>query len=217
MGISQSDSLVAQTVKRLPAMRKTRGQSLGWKIPWRRKWQPTPVLFPTKFHGWWAIAHGVMKSRTWLSDFTHSLTVLLRLHPLAKLKASFSPSIPNTRTLTGNMHTCMCTQRHASPFQKLREEHKSPIWSNADLPSMTFPPLPSAIKVQPHPPHSPWQIMTSQISPLAAASRPRSIYWLHESGWYSNCYKRRMKSENVSTWKIKMTFCSFLPSPVFAS
>ena len=22
------------------------------KIPWRRKWQPTPVLLPRKFHGW---------------------------------------------------------------------------------------------------------------------------------------------------------------------
>ena len=22
------------------------------KIPWRRKWQPTPVLMPRKFHGW---------------------------------------------------------------------------------------------------------------------------------------------------------------------
>ena len=22
-----------------------------WKIPWRRKWQPTPVYFPGKFHG----------------------------------------------------------------------------------------------------------------------------------------------------------------------
>ena len=34
-------------VKRLPAMRQT------WvrKIPWRRKWQPTPVLLPGKFHG----------------------------------------------------------------------------------------------------------------------------------------------------------------------
>ena len=24
---------------------------LGSKIPWRRKWQPTPVLLPGKFHG----------------------------------------------------------------------------------------------------------------------------------------------------------------------
>ena len=22
------------------------------KIPWRRQWQPTPVLLPGKFHGW---------------------------------------------------------------------------------------------------------------------------------------------------------------------
>ena len=24
---------------------------LQW-LPWRRKWQPTPVLLPRKFHGW---------------------------------------------------------------------------------------------------------------------------------------------------------------------
>ena len=40
-------SLVAQTVKRLSAMQET------WvgKIPWRRKWQPTPVFLPGKSHG----------------------------------------------------------------------------------------------------------------------------------------------------------------------
>ena len=55
---------------------------LGWrpgldpwvgKIPWRRKWQPTPVLLPRKFHGWRSLVaptvHGVTKSRTRLSDF----------------------------------------------------------------------------------------------------------------------------------------------------
>ena len=34
------------------------------KIPWRR-WQPTPVFLPGKFHGrgaWWATVHGVTKS-----------------------------------------------------------------------------------------------------------------------------------------------------------
>ena len=40
-------SLVAQTVKRLPTMRETR---VG-KIPWRRKWQPTPVFMLGKSHG----------------------------------------------------------------------------------------------------------------------------------------------------------------------
>ena len=39
------------------------------KIPWRRKWQPTPVFMPGEFHGqrilaWWAIVHGVAESDT---------------------------------------------------------------------------------------------------------------------------------------------------------
>jgi len=32
-------------------MQDTRVQSLGWEIPWRRQWQPTPVFLPGKFHG----------------------------------------------------------------------------------------------------------------------------------------------------------------------
>ena len=34
---------------------------------WRRQWHPTPVLLPGKSHGrraWWAVVHGVTKSRT---------------------------------------------------------------------------------------------------------------------------------------------------------
>ena len=44
-------SLVAQTVKRLSTMWETWLRSLGWEVPWRRKWQPTPVLLPRKSHG----------------------------------------------------------------------------------------------------------------------------------------------------------------------
>ena len=43
--------LVAQMVKNLPATQETQVQSLGWKIPWRRKWQPTPVFLPGELHG----------------------------------------------------------------------------------------------------------------------------------------------------------------------
>ena len=32
-------------------MQETQVPSLGWKDPWRRKWQPTPVLLPGKFQG----------------------------------------------------------------------------------------------------------------------------------------------------------------------
>ena len=38
-------------VKNLPAIWETKVQSLVRKIPWRRKWQPTPVFFPGKSHG----------------------------------------------------------------------------------------------------------------------------------------------------------------------
>ena len=43
---------VAQRVKRLPAIKETWVQFLGREDPWRRKWEPTPVLLPGKSHGW---------------------------------------------------------------------------------------------------------------------------------------------------------------------
>ena len=55
------------------------------KISWRRKWQPTPVFLPGKFHGfggWRSTVHGVTKSQTWLSNWactgtcTHTHTAL---------------------------------------------------------------------------------------------------------------------------------------------
>ena len=40
------------------------------KIPWRRKWQPTPVLLPGEFPmdrgAWQATVHGLAKSQTQL-------------------------------------------------------------------------------------------------------------------------------------------------------
>ena len=44
-------SLVAQRLKRLPAMWETWDWSLGREDPWRRKWQPTPVFLLGKSHG----------------------------------------------------------------------------------------------------------------------------------------------------------------------
>ena len=42
---------MAQMVKHLPTMWETQVQSLGQEVPWRRKWQPTPVFLPGKSHG----------------------------------------------------------------------------------------------------------------------------------------------------------------------
>ena len=39
-------SLVAQMVKNLPVMWEPKFNPWVWKVPWRREWQPTPVLLP---------------------------------------------------------------------------------------------------------------------------------------------------------------------------
>ena len=43
-------SLVAQTVKNLPAMYEMWVLSLGWEDPLRREWQPTLVFLPGEPH-----------------------------------------------------------------------------------------------------------------------------------------------------------------------
>ena len=55
----------------------------------RRQWHPTLVLLPGKSHGpraWWAVVHGVAKSRTRLSDFTFTF----HFHALEKEMATHS-------------------------------------------------------------------------------------------------------------------------------
>ena len=71
-----SASLVAQTVKCLPAMWATR------KILWRREWQPTPVLLPGKFHAWRRLegySPWGRKESTWVTFFL-SFSSMKSLH-----------------------------------------------------------------------------------------------------------------------------------------
>ena len=52
-GVTESDTteqLSLSLVKNLPAKQETWVPSLGRKIPWRRKWHPTPVLLPGESH-----------------------------------------------------------------------------------------------------------------------------------------------------------------------
>ena len=63
-------------VKNLPAKARDAGGAgvIPWprKIPWRRKWEATPVFLPGNFPGQRSlvgyIVHGVVKSQTPLSD-----------------------------------------------------------------------------------------------------------------------------------------------------
>ena len=52
-------------------------QSLGHKIPWRRRWQPTPVFLLGKSHGERSLvgySPRGRKSLTWLNDWAHTYT-----------------------------------------------------------------------------------------------------------------------------------------------
>ena len=60
-------SLVAQLVQNLPAVWEIWVQSLDWEDPLEKERLPTPVFWPGEFHGLYR--HGVVKSRTQLSDF----------------------------------------------------------------------------------------------------------------------------------------------------
>ena len=42
---------MAQIIKNLPAMLETHFDPWVGKIPWRSKWQPTPVFWPIESHG----------------------------------------------------------------------------------------------------------------------------------------------------------------------
>ena len=67
---------MVQKVKNLPASRTLGFRVWVGKIPWRRAWQPTPVLLPGKFHG----QRSLEGSSSWghkESDMTKRLTRLL--------------------------------------------------------------------------------------------------------------------------------------------
>ena len=56
-----------------------------WKIPWRRKWQPTPIFLPRKSHGWRSLAsyssQGFKRVNHDLAtkQHVHSISILLRV------------------------------------------------------------------------------------------------------------------------------------------
>ena len=64
-------------VKNVPSMQETQVRSLVGKIPWRRKWQLTPVILPRKSHGQKSLVgyspRGHKESDT-TEQLTHSLS-----------------------------------------------------------------------------------------------------------------------------------------------
>ena len=95
-------SLVAQSVKNLPENRRPGFDSWVEKIPWRRKWQPTPVFLPGESHGQRSLAGyspWSCQSQTRFSDQTtngyvifHSMCITQFVH--SSLGGHFEPFPP---------------------------------------------------------------------------------------------------------------------------
>ena len=72
-------SLVAQSIKTLPAVQETRVRSLGWEDPLEKEMATHSSILAQKIlmdrGAWWVAVHGVAKSWARLSD-SHFLTLL---------------------------------------------------------------------------------------------------------------------------------------------
>ena len=79
-------SLVAQMVKLLPAMPGF--DPWVGKIPWRRKWQPTPLLLPGKSHG----RRSLVGSSPWGRWVGHNWVTLLSLFTFIHWKRKWQPT-----------------------------------------------------------------------------------------------------------------------------
>ena len=115
-------SLVVQTVKHL----QCRGPGFSlWvrKIPWRRKWQPTPVLLPGKSHGQRSLAGcspwGCRVGQDWATSTTTSFILQISLSWLGHLSSLQDPAAvsvicvlslvtePNANTQWGKGQWCV--------------------------------------------------------------------------------------------------------------
>ena len=95
---SDAASLVAQMIKCLSAVWETQVWSLGWEYPWRRIWQPTPLLLPRKSHGWRIlvvysprdsrVGHDWVTSLHFPSPNTRKATVYTNILSLTSIKTS---------------------------------------------------------------------------------------------------------------------------------
>ena len=80
--------LIAQMVKNLPAIQETRVRSLGQKVPWREKQQPTPELLPGVFSG----QRSLVGYNPWTckeEDMTEQLSYTLTLQFSTRLKINW--------------------------------------------------------------------------------------------------------------------------------
>ena len=124
--------LVAQIVKNLPATWETWVRYLGWKIPWRKAWQPTLVFLPKwSRKKWWPTEAW----RGWLCQPPRSLLGNHRARPASVLgEKRFgllrSCCLPCTCHLTHNLEHCRWLYKEPLELGNQLMPHCTFSWPN---------------------------------------------------------------------------------------
>ena len=86
-------------------------QSLGWEHPWRRKWQPTTVFLPGKFHGQRSLMGytpwGCKELGTTEHTHTHTHTHNMKFAILTILSVQFS-SVKYIHSVAASLQNSLC-------------------------------------------------------------------------------------------------------------
>ena len=104
-------------VKNPPAVQETWVRSLVRVIPWWRKWQPTPVILPGKFHEegtWWITVHGVTKE----SDASEWLTFSLLIGWWWSDRVALQDSCAQPKVAILHLGSCLSSCRNLSSCRR---------------------------------------------------------------------------------------------------
>ena len=96
------------------------------KIPWRRKWQPTPVSLPGKSHGQRSLVGYSPWGHDWATKHQQLVVSVFRLYVLNLATGQlFKMALSRIRTLhTHNTHLEHHTQKNTNYITKRRERSK---------------------------------------------------------------------------------------------
>ena len=104
-------------VQNPPAVQETWVRPLVRMIPWWRKWQPTPVILPGKFHEqrtWWTTVHGVTKE----SDETEWLTFSLLIGWWWSDRVALQDSCAQPKVAILHLGSCLSSCRNLSSCRR---------------------------------------------------------------------------------------------------
>ena len=133
-------SAANQVVKKPPSVQEMRVHSLVRKIPWRRKWQPTPAFLPGESHGQRSLAG---YSHWGLKRVSHDWTRIM-IHPIPleppPHRPAPCPSHPSRSSQSRELSSLCCSQPPTSEFVS----HAMVCICRGYCPSSPRPPLPAS-------------------------------------------------------------------------